>query len=75
MAVINEAGLTYWEEKELELAMKILPHAAGWGNVTPEFDPVEYSLYMAKRLISGFMKEKEVPLEEYDNSWDTVKSE
>ena len=65
MAAINEAGLNYWEEKELELAMRILPHAAGWDNVTPEFDPVAYSLHMANKLIIKFMEEKDIPIEEY----------
>lgn len=68
MAVINEAGLTYWEEKELELAMRIFPQAAGWTNVTATFDPVYYSLSMAEKLIKGFMQNKEIPSFEYDNS-------
>ena len=69
MAAINEAGLTFWQEKELETAMRILPHAAGWDGVSADFDPVAYSLYMANKLITQFMKQQEIPSEEYNNNW------
>lgn len=69
MAAINEAGLTFWQEKELETAMRILPHAAGWNGLSTNFDPVEYSLYMANKLITQFMKQQEIPSEEYDGGW------
>ena len=64
--LINEAGLTYWEEKELELAMRILPQLlADTQERSANFNPVQYSLYMAENLIKAFMGKKEIPLSEY----------
>ena len=64
--LINEAGLTYWEEKELELAMRILPQLlVDTQERSANFHPVQYSLYMAENLIKAFMVKKEIPFSEY----------
>lgn len=53
---MNEKKLTYWEEKELELAMLLLPHAEGWTDRRHGFDAVKFSLMEAKRLVEEFKK-------------------
>ena len=60
MATINEGGLTYWEEKELEAAMKILPVALGFNDRAATFDPVGYALMEARNLITRFRESKGV---------------
>ena len=64
--LINEAGLTYWEEKELELAMRILPQVlTDTQERSANFNPVGYSLYMAENLLKTFMGKHGIPLSEY----------
>ena len=64
--LINEAGLNYWEEKELELAMRILPSILTDGQErSANFNAVDFSLYMAENLIQAFMTKKDIPLSEH----------
>ena len=49
-----ETKIDYWKEKELELAMNILPQALGWTDRAATFNPVSFSLEMAETLVNEF---------------------
>lgn len=50
----EEKRLTYWQEKELDVAVKILAVAITLNDRVATFDPVKYSLDEANRFIRYF---------------------
>ena len=54
---INEAGLNYWEEKELELGMRLMVAAEGFKDRMMSFNPAVFSVSAARSFINEFKKE------------------
>lgn len=46
--------MNYWEEKEFELAKEVFIKAISFKDRTATFDPVEYALIEARRLVNKF---------------------